>query len=180
MDLLAKILIVCFNRALLEQFQKVANLYFLCICILMIIGTFTDLFDSPLSPWSTLVVLCVVIIISLTRNAIEDIERHKADAAINNREAVVWKPSPQNRAYFQATAWKDVIVGDIVRVQRDEEMPADLILIASAEADGIAFVETANIDGETNLKLKKCAHHKIFGRWRTIDDVYESVFFLCV
>ena len=35
-----------------------------------------------------------------------------------------------------------------------QEIPADLILIASSEEDGLAFVETSNIDGETNLKLK--------------------------
>ena len=43
--------------SLFEQFRRIANLYFLLIAILMIIGTYTNLFDSPLTPWSPLVVL---------------------------------------------------------------------------------------------------------------------------
>ena len=41
-------------KSLFEQFRRIANIYFLVISILMIIGTYTTLFTSPLTPWSTL------------------------------------------------------------------------------------------------------------------------------
>lgn len=46
-----------------------------------------------------------------------------------------------------------MVTGDVVKVQRDELFPADLILITSS-SEGTAFIETASLDGEKNLKLK--------------------------
>jgi len=56
---------------------------------------------------------------------------------------------------FSYSKWRDLKVGDIVRVEKDEFFPADLILLASNYDDAICYVETMNLDGETNLKLKQ-------------------------
>ena len=47
---------------------------------------------------------------------------------------------------------EDISVGDIVRVDRDQQFPADLVLISASNNLGKCFVMTANLDGETNLK----------------------------
>lgn len=54
----------------------------------------------------------------------------------------------------QLEKWKDVKVGDILKIDNDEWIPADIVLIAVDNAGPEAFVETMALDGETNLKLK--------------------------
>lgn len=56
---------------------------------------------------------------------------------------------------FDNAKWRDLKVGDIVKVQKDEFFPADLILLSSSYEEAICYVETMNLDGETNLKLKQ-------------------------
>ncbi len=46
-------------------------------------------------------------------------------------------------------------VGDVLRVKRDEFFPADILLLSTSSEDGICYVETINLDGESNLKIKK-------------------------
>lgn len=42
----------------------------------------------------------------------------------------------------------------IVKITQDEFFPADLILLNSSAPKGICYIETKNLDGETNLKHK--------------------------
>ncbi|KAJ9061315.1 phospholipid transporting ATPase [Entomophthora muscae] len=51
--------------------------------------------------------------------------------------------------------WKEVRVGDIIKLSRDEAVPADLIILSTSEDDGLCFAETKNLDGETNLKSRQ-------------------------
>lgn len=43
----------------------------------------------------------------------------------------------------------------MVKVEKDQFFPADLLLLSSSYEDGICYVETMNLDGETNLKVKR-------------------------
>lgn len=56
---------------------------------------------------------------------------------------------------FRPDFWKNVRVGDFVRVRCDQEIPADLVILATSEEDGCCYVETKNLDGETNLKNRQ-------------------------
>ena len=130
---------------LFEQFQRVANFYFLVIAILSSIPQI-----SPVTASSAWLPLIVVILISAIREAVDDISRGQSDSEINARaslkmnDAGGWDPVP----------WKDLKVGDIVKILNNEFFPSDIITLASSDVNGVAFVETANLDGETNLKAK--------------------------
>lgn len=56
---------------------------------------------------------------------------------------------------FSRKTWKEVRVGDIIRIQNNEEVPADVMILSSSDEDNCCFVETKNLDGETNLKVKQ-------------------------
>ena len=53
-------------------------------------------------------------------------------------------------------AWRSLQPGMVVVVRDRGEFPADVVCLASSDAEGKCYIETANIDGETNLKLRKC------------------------
>ena len=132
---------------LVEQFSKYANLFFLFIgCIQQIPGV------SPTNRWTTLVPLAIVLLIAAAKEISEDWQRYTADMEMNAHLVPVLDVSSGT---WVSRAWREVRVGDIVRVSRDEFFPADLVLLSSSEPEGLAYVETANLDGETNLKVKQ-------------------------
>lgn len=63
--------------------------------------------------------------------------------------------SQNEEVEWSRVQWQDIRVGDIVRLHRDENVPADLVLIHASGPDGIAYIETMALDGETNLKSKQ-------------------------
>ena len=56
------------------------------------------------------------------------------------------------KSSFKKGYWKNVQVGDFVRIFSNEQVPADIVILATSDQDGGCFVETKNLDGETNLK----------------------------
>ncbi|KAF2458100.1 hypothetical protein BDY21DRAFT_420789 [Lineolata rhizophorae] len=63
-----------------------------------------------------------------------------------------------DRARFKSDFWKNVQVGDFVRLYNEEEVPADMVVLSTSEQDGQCYVETKNLDGETNLKVRQAVH----------------------
>ncbi|OMO59155.1 Cation-transporting P-type ATPase [Corchorus capsularis] len=132
-------------KSLFEQFRRVANIYFLVVACVSF---------SPLAPYSApsvLVPLIVVIGATMAKEGVEDWRRRLQDIEANNRKVQVYEKSCSS---FKETKWKDLRVGDVVKVNKDEFFPADMVLLSSSYEDGVCYVETMNLDGETNLKLK--------------------------
>lgn len=132
-----------------EQFSKYANLFFLFIgCLQQIPGV------SPTNRWTTLVPLAIVLLVGAFAEVTEDWKRYTADVEMNARLVQVLDPATHT---WVDRPWRSVCVGDIVRVERNAFFPADLVLLSSSEPEGLAYVETANLDGETNLKVKQAS-----------------------
>nr|ACF80343.1 unknown [Zea mays] len=131
-------------KGLFEQFRRVANLYFLMISIM----STTPI--SPVHPVTNVVPLSLVLLVSLIKEAFEDWKRFQNDMSINNAHVDVLQGQ-----CWESTPWKRLQVGDIVRIKQDGYFPADLLFLSSTNPDGVCYIETANLDGETNLKIRK-------------------------
>ncbi|KAK2604279.1 hypothetical protein N8I77_007223 [Diaporthe amygdali] len=132
-------------KFLFEQFSKYANIFFLFTSALQQIPNL-----SPTNQYTTIGPLIVVLLISAGKELVEDYRRKQADRSLNMSKARVLRGSE-----FTDTKWINVAVGDVVRVESEEPFPADLVLLASSEPEGLCYIETANLDGETNLKIKQ-------------------------
>ncbi|KAK9118837.1 hypothetical protein Scep_016930 [Stephania cephalantha] len=132
-------------KSLFEQFRRVANVYFLVSACL----SFTAL--APYSGTSALLPLLVVIGATMIKEGIEDWRRKQQDIEMNNRKVKVHNGD----GVFDYTEWKNLRVGDVVMVEKDNFFPADLLLLSSSYDEAICYVETMNLDGETNLKVKQ-------------------------
>ncbi|KHN72946.1 putative phospholipid-transporting ATPase IA [Toxocara canis] len=60
-----------------------------------------------------------------------------------------------NNVFFLVIALLQVNVGDIIRVENEQLFPADMALLSSSEPHAMAYIETSNLDGETNLKIRQ-------------------------
>ena len=96
--------------------------------------------------------LIPVILISMFKDLLEDLKR-RAEDTIENNQRIQRVDSVSNG--FTDDCWSNLRVGQLVKVNKNERFPADLILIKSADPTGVAYVETVNLDGETNLKHKR-------------------------
>ncbi len=133
------------------RFRRVANIYFLAMSTLMIIGTdFPTYFESPLSPYSTLVPLTMVLSLTMIKEGVEDLKRHKSDWETNRRSAEILSAG----GIWVEKKWRDIVAGDIAKVNDRCELPADVILLSSSHDNNGCYIETSNIDGETNLKIR--------------------------
>ncbi|XP_071710472.1 probable phospholipid-transporting ATPase 4 [Rutidosis leptorrhynchoides] len=132
-------------KALFEQFRRVANLYFLLAALLSLTAV------SPFSPFSMIAPLMFVIGVSMTKEGVENWNRFRQDLKVNMRKVLIHVGD----GVFVKKPWMKLEVGDVVKVEKDNFFPADLLFLSSSYEDGICYVETMNLDGETNLKVKR-------------------------
>uniref|UniRef100_A0A8D3B3D1 Phospholipid-transporting ATPase n=1 Tax=Scophthalmus maximus TaxID=52904 RepID=A0A8D3B3D1_SCOMX len=130
---------------LFEQFRRLANAYFLFLLFLQLIPQV-----SSLSWFTTAVPLLLVLSISAVKDASDDINRHRSDNQVNNRRVDVLVDGE-----LRSEKWMNVQVGDIIRLENNQFVTADLLLLSSSEPLNLVYVETAELDGETNLKVKQ-------------------------
>ena len=116
---------------------------------------------STTSPASALSPLLTVIAIGLVLDAIEEIKRYRNDVKTNNTKVKVYKNEK-----LRGMEWSKVKIGNLVKVKKDENFPADMLIIYSSNKEKNFYMQTSNIDGETNLKERDALDYtqKLFSK----------------
>ena len=79
-------------------------------------------------------------------------------------------------ARWERTLWKKLEVGDVVLLRENEQVPADIVVLSTSDPDGVCYLETKNLDGETNLKPRRAVNAT--SRILSEGDIERSAFVL--
>ncbi|XP_045418839.1 phospholipid-transporting ATPase FetA-like isoform X2 [Lemur catta] len=130
---------------LFEQFKRLENAYFIVLLFLQLIPQI-----SSLAWYTTVVPLMVVLSITAVKDGIDDLKRHQNDNQVNNRPVLLLV-----NGRMKKDKWMNVQVGDIIKLENNQPVTADILLLSSSEPYSLTYIETADLDGETNLKVKQ-------------------------
>jgi magnesium-transporting ATPase (P-type) len=131
--------------AILNQFKTTFNWFFLFSLILVCIPQISDK-----SPFSEALPFSVVMIISLVKEAIEDYRKYTNDKKANNAKVLIFKDTK-----FCIEKCQNIRVGNIIKIHKDELIPADVLVIKSSLKNGLCYMQTSNLDGENVLKPRE-------------------------
>ena len=160
-----------FPKMLLIEFSRLANSYFLIIAVLQTIKEISYSYGIPL----ILIPLTLVICLNGAKDLYEDYKRKESDDKENNSICQIFN-SKLN--IFEDKKWYTIKIGDIVKVFKDQQIPADLLLLTTSDESGFCFIETKNIDGETNLKNKQ-SNSKFKKEIKTEEDL-SKLKYICI
>ncbi|KAM7198782.1 hypothetical protein V8F33_004796 [Rhypophila sp. PSN 637] len=168
-------------KQLFFQFSRLANFYFLCVGIPQTIpGVSTTGNFTTILPLLFFVLLTVVKegYDDWKRHRLDKVENAR-DAKVLRRIGSVGSSQAARSRWFSFTArresdthagieevlgtdlqwcsvrWRDLKVGDIIKLARDDDVPADMVLLHAEGENNVAYIETMALDGETNLKSKQ-------------------------
>ncbi|XP_067947974.1 phospholipid-transporting ATPase IF-like isoform X2 [Watersipora subatra] len=133
-------------KNLYEQFMRIANFYFLIVTFIMFFVP-----NTPVSPLTSAIPLAFVLLVTAVKQAYEDWLRRKEDEVVNYMPCQVVKDGK-----LETVNSYEIQVGDIVKVKDKEQFPCDLVALSSSDEQGQCTIQTANLDGETNLKTFLC------------------------
>jgi phospholipid-translocating ATPase len=142
-----------------EQFKFFFNLYFLLVALSQFIPAlkigFIVTYIAPLA-----FVLCV----TMGKEAYDDYKRNLRDREANSAKYLILDPPAGDSSAFdsyaiahantRAVPSASLRVGDLVRLEKNQRVPADMVLLHTSEASGTCFIRTDQLDGETDWKLR--------------------------
>ncbi|CZR57136.1 related to P-type ATPase [Phialocephala subalpina] len=184
-------------RQLFFQFSKLANAYFLLVSILqMIPGLSTTGSYTTIAPLLVFVAISMGKegYDDVRRYKLDQVENNRTtlvlhayrpagetqDAKSRSLKSILSSSKSSEASelvlpidgpkHWASLKWRDVKVGDIIKLNRDDPVPADMVILHSDGPNGIAYIETMALDGETNLKSKQ-APPNLAKRCRSVEEI---------
>ena len=134
--------------AIMNQYKTPFNWFFLIQAIIDCIPSI-----SSVDPITTIAPVVIVLVISLIREAVEDYRKYSNDKLANETQVSVYK-MPK----FLKKQCHLIKIGNIIKVKKEENIPADLLIIKTSLKNGFCYMQTSNLDGETTLKPREAIH----------------------
>lgn len=169
-------------KNLAEQFRRVANVYFLFIVILQAIPVISN-YNVGLAALPLIIIVSITAakdaLEDWKRHTQDKAVNFAWTRTLRHPDVIPLEPEerrgrwwehlrfwqkqsldesshlPVEKVEWERRHWQDVRVGDILYLEGNEMIPADLVILATSEPDSVCYVETKNLDGETNLKVKR-------------------------
>ena len=157
-----------YPKIIMEQFSYKANIYFLIISILQSIKEISYSNGAPIM----LIPFTFIVLLNGIKEIYEDWKRKKMNDIDNKRICLVYN-AKKNK--FIDKKWEDIKLGDIIKINKNEIIPSDMILLESSELNGICYVEPKNINGESNLYMKE-----INPNWKKNLTDYSNINYICL
>nr|XP_023690721.1 probable phospholipid-transporting ATPase IIA [Paramormyrops kingsleyae] len=129
---------------LFNQFKYFFNLYFLLLACSQFVPELR--LGALYTYW---VPLGFVLIITIMREAVEEMRCFLRDKEVNSQ--IYSKLSTRGTVKVKSSA---IQVGDLVIVEKNQRVPADMIFLRTSERNGSCFLRTDQLDGETDWKLR--------------------------
>ncbi|KAK4684635.1 phospholipid-translocating ATPase, partial [Tremellales sp. Uapishka_1] len=147
-----------------EQFKFFFNFYFLAVALSQFVPAlkigYIVTYVAPLA---------FVLAITMGKEAYDDYCRYLRDREANSTRYLLLLPQPPSPRLFpsddtrhislprpqtRSVPSSSIKVGDMVLLEKNQRVPADMVLLTTSEEEGTCFVRTDQLDGETDWKLK--------------------------
>ena len=115
--------------SLLTQFTRIGNIYLLIISVLTLMPFSTKNAAAFISTF------CLVLMLSCVKEAFEDFHRYKADKNVNHKSTHVFSYTSGS---YEKRLWKDIGVGELIRLEQNEEVPCDILLLFTHDKNRVA------------------------------------------
>ncbi|KAM9384366.1 putative phospholipid-transporting ATPase IIB isoform 2-T2 [Pholidichthys leucotaenia] len=129
---------------LYQQFKFFLNLYFLVVACSQFVPALK--IGYLYTYWAP---LCFVLAVTVVREAVDEVRRYRRDKEMNSQ--LYSKLTVRGKIQVKSS---DIQVGDLIIVEKDQRIPADMIFLRTSEKNGACFIRTDQLDGETDWKLK--------------------------
>ena len=130
-------------KNLFEQFQRIANIWFLVVSIFQLLPYRLN----PTESWTTIAPLSVLILISLCQDAYNDYLLYKKLRKLNEKVYGIWFETE-----FVGIKAESILVGQIILLKVGDRVPADIILLSRASNEDSVFMDMTNLLGVTEVK----------------------------
>ncbi|XP_061110932.1 probable phospholipid-transporting ATPase IIB isoform X2 [Conger conger] len=129
---------------LYQQFKFFLNLYFLVVACSQFVPSlqvgYLYTYWAPLG---------LVLAVTMIREAVDEVRRCRRDKEMNYQ--LYSKLTVRGKIQVRSC---DIHVGDLIVVEKNQRIPADMVFLRTTEKTGACFIRTDQLDGETDWKLK--------------------------
>ncbi|XP_076865948.1 putative phospholipid-transporting ATPase IIB isoform X2 [Brachyhypopomus gauderio] len=129
---------------LYQQFKFFLNLYFLVVACSQFVPSLK--IGYLYTYWAP---LGFVLAVTMMREAVDEVRRYRRDKEMNSQ--LYSKLTARGKVQVKSS---DIQVGDLIIVEKNQRVPADMVFLRTSEKTGACFIRTDQLDGETDWKLK--------------------------